>query len=73
MKPRSILAAGLFSLVLRKGSITMIVQLKANVRKEQVNQLILWFRGMGVDVHVSEGSPRRYSGSSAIRRGLIST
>ena len=34
----------------------MIVQLKANVRKEQVNQLILWFRGMGVDVHVSEGS-----------------
>lgn len=34
----------------------MIVQLKANVRKEQVNQLIAWFRGMGVDVHVSEGS-----------------
>ena len=34
----------------------MIVQLKANVRKEQVNQLINWFRGMGVDVHVSEGS-----------------
>ena len=34
----------------------MIVQLKANVKKEQVNQLIAWFRGMGVDVHVSEGS-----------------
>ncbi len=34
----------------------MIVQLKAHVRKEQVNQLITWFRGMGVDVHVSEGS-----------------
>lgn len=34
----------------------MIVQLKASVRKEQVSQLISWFRGMGVDVHVSEGS-----------------
>ena len=34
----------------------MIVQLKSDVKKEQLNQLITWFRGMGVDVHVSQGS-----------------
>ena len=34
----------------------MIVQLKPNVKAEQQNQLITWFRGMGMDVHVSQGS-----------------
>ncbi len=34
----------------------MIVQLKPNVKNEQLNQLITWFRGMGVDVHLSQGS-----------------
>lgn len=33
----------------------MIVVLKANTAKEKQNQLIEWFKGMGLGVHVSEG------------------
>ncbi|MBO4217369.1 MAG: 3-deoxy-7-phosphoheptulonate synthase [Clostridia bacterium] len=33
----------------------MIVVLKANTAKEKQNQLIEWFRGMGLGVHISDG------------------
>ena len=40
----------------RKGkSIGMRVVLKANTAKEKQNQLIEWFRGMGLGVHISDG------------------
>ena len=37
------------------GGIEMIVVLKPNVVKEKKNQLIEWLKGMGLNVHISEG------------------
>ena len=42
--------------LLKERKTDMIVQLKPRVKTEQMDQLIAWFRGMGVDVHVSQGS-----------------
>ena len=33
----------------------MIVVLKNSVSKQQVETLITWFKGKGLDVHISEG------------------